>query len=191
MGGNGRIEEFSAAVGASLLLGRINSDSEDVLKNNGFEQLVEKISLDNGGMTGVYARALGEIPIINGGCWLRLSVGGEVEVWYFTGSESAYGGSLRGYAHGKALCVISARGDVTLTMYKNVVDGQDALKFEGEGWICGGIGWCSPGSWGPTWEGRWWGDSWCWQAGAVAEIIWQSQAYQDSGWSYSLDADYE
>ena len=155
LGGNGRIQEFNAAVGASLLLGRINNDSEAVLIANNFEQLVEKIPLNNGGKTGVYARALGEIPIIEGGCWLRLSVGGEVEVWYFTGDgQSAYGGSLRGYAHGKALCVISARGDVSLTMYKTQIDdelsdyyGKDALRFEGEGWICGGIGWCSPGSW--------------------------------------------
>ena len=195
--GDGEIEEFGAAVGASLLFGRINSASKEILEDNGFEQLVEKISSDNGGMTGVYARALGEIPIVQDGCWLKLSVGGEVEVWYFTGDgQSAYGGSLRGYAHGEALCVVSARGDVSLTMNKKQINGQDALKFEGEGWIAGGLtiwpGSCSPGSWGATWKGRWWNDSWCWQAGAAAEIIWKSKAYQPTnGWSYSLDADYE
>jgi hypothetical protein len=180
-----------------LLFGRINSASKEILEDNGFEQLVEKISSDNGGMTGVYARAQGEIPIVQDGCWLKLSVGGEVEVWYFTGDgQSAYGGSLRGYAHGEALCVVSARGDVSLTMNKKQINGQDALKFEGEGWIAGGLtiwpGSCSPGSWGATWKGRWWNDYWCWQAGAAAEIIWKSKAYQPTnGWSYSLDADYE
>ncbi len=194
--GDGTLEEFGAAVGASLLFGRINSASKEILEDNGFEQLVEKISLDNGGMTGVYARALGEIPIVQDGCWLKLSVGGEVEVWYFTGgSGSAYGGSLRGYAHGEALCVVSARGDVTFAMYKKQINGQDALKFEGEGWIAGGLtiwpGSCEPGDWGSTWKGRWWGDDLCWQAGAAAEIIWKSKEYEDKGWSYSLDADYE
>ena len=80
-------------------------------------------------------------------------------------------------------------------MYKTQVDDQDALKFEGEGWITGGVtiwpGSCEPGGWGPTWKGRWWNDDWCWQAGAAAQIIWQSEEFENEGWSYSLDADYE
>ena len=84
---------------------------------------------------------------------------------------------------------LAARGDVTLSFYKTETpNGQPAHRFEGDAWVCGGIGFdCDPGTWGPNWSGRWWGDSWCWQAGAAADVIWQSW----DGWDYSLSADYE
>ena len=77
---------------------------------------------------------------------------------------------------------------MTLSFNKTTHNDQPAQVFQGDAWVCGGIGFdCDPGTWGPTWSGRWWGDSWCWQAGAAAEVIWQSW----DGWDYSLDADYE
>ena len=174
----------SGSVGASMLFGRINQSSATVLAAD-YPDLIERLPLEDA-MTGVYMRALGDFPIIQDGCLLSLNVGGEIEIWYFTGEETAYGGSLRGFAYGEALCVISGRGDVTLTFSH---EGEDAQKFEGEGWLAGGIGWdCDPGTWGPTWNGRWWGDSWCWQAGMAADLRWRSGG---DGWSYSTDADYE
>jgi len=189
MGEGELTEELGGQVGASILIGRINQSSETVLINHGFADLVERVPLDDA-LTGVYVRALGTIPIVNDGCMLSLYVGGEVEIWYFTGNpDDVYGGSIRGFAYGDALCVISARGDVTLSFYKTETpNGQPAHVFEGDAWVCGGIGFdCDPGTWGPNWSGRWWGDSWCWQAGAAAEVIWQSW----DGWDYSLSADYE
>jgi len=190
MNGNGtlNLEGTSASVGAGLLIGRINGSSTPVLEDHGFAELVNKFPEAGGPMTGVYVRGLTDVPIIQNGCTLSLNVGGEVEIWFFTGDETAYGGSLRGFAYGEALCVISARGDVSLTMFKNEDDGEDIWNFEGEGWVAGGAGFdCDPGTWGPNWSGRWWGDSWCYQAGAYAAIFWNS----NDGWDYSLDADYE
>jgi hypothetical protein len=188
MGEGELTEEIGGQVGAAILIGRINQSSATVLTNHGFADLVERVPLEDA-LTGVYVRALGTIPIINDGCMLSLYVGGEVEIWYFTGEEDVYGGSIRGFAYGDALCVISARGDVTLSFYKTETpNGQPAHVFEGDAWVCGGIGFdCDPGTWGPNWSGRWWGDSWCWQAGAAADVIWQSW----NGWDYSLSADYE
>ncbi len=186
--GSGQLVEdwgdVSGSVGASMLFGRINQSSATVLATD-YPDLVERLPLE-AAMTGVYMRALGDFPIIQDGCLLSLNVGGEIEIWYFTGEETAYGGSLRGFAYGEALCVISARGDVTLTFSHDV---EDAQVFKGEGWVAGGIGLdCDPGTWGPTWSGRWWGDSWCWQAGMAADLRWRSGG---DGWSYLTDADYE
>ena len=188
MGDGVLTEEIGGEVGAAILIGRINQSSATVLTNHGFADLVDRVPLEDA-LTGVYVRALGTIPIVNDGCMLSLYAGGEVEIWYFTGEpEDVYGGSIRGFAYGRALCVISARGDVTLSFNKTIHNDQPAQVFQGDAWVCGGIGFdCDPGTWGPTWSGRWWGDSWCWQAGAAAEVIWQSW----DGWDYSLDADYE
>ena len=176
MGGGG-------SVGASILFGTINESSAIVLADD-YPDLIERLPLDDA-MTGVYMMALGDIPIVQDGCFLSLNVGGEIEIWYFTGEETAYGGSIRGFAYGEALCVISGRGDVNLIFSH---EGEDAQIFEGEGWLSGGLGSCSPGSWGPTWNGRWWDDSWCYQGGMQADLRWQSGG---DGWSYSTDADWE
>jgi hypothetical protein len=176
-----------AKIGASLLVGKINQSSVPALNNLGFEELVQRIDLSEP-KVGAYVRALGTVPIIGDGCALSLKVGGELEFWYFAGDTDDYGGSLRGFAYGKALCVISARGDVTLE-YRQVSNPEVGQVFEGEGWVAGGTGFdCDPGDWGPNWSGRWWDDDWCWQAGAAATIRWAS--WEDS-WQYSLDADYE
>jgi len=192
MNGNGtlNLQDTTASVGAGLLIGRINQSSKPLLQDHGFAELIDKFPEAGGPMTGVYIRGLTDVPIIQDGCALSLNVGGEVEVWFFTGEQTAYGGSLRGFAYGEALCVISARGDVSLSMSKSGVNnqGEDIWEFDGEGWVAGGAGFdCDPGTWGPNWSGRWWNDDWCYQAGAYAAISWNS----DEGWDYSLDADYE
>lgn len=180
--------ELGGQIGAGILIGRVNQSSALVLSNHGFADLVERVPLENA-MTGIYLRGLGAVPIINDGCALSLDVGAELEVWYFTGEpEDVYGGTLRGFAYGEALCVISARGDVTLSIAKVVHAGEAATRFDGNAWVAGGIGFdCDPGTWGPTWDGRWWGDGWCWQAGAAVDVLWQSW----DGWQYTMDADYE
>jgi hypothetical protein len=193
MNGNAMLDlqDTSASVGAGLLIGRINQSSKPLLQDHDFAELIDKFPDAGGPMTGVYIRGLTDVPIIQDGCALSLNVGGEVEVWFFTGKQTAYGGSLRGFAYGEALCVISARGDVSLSMSKSESvnnQGEDIWMFDGEGWVAGGAGFdCDPGTWGPNWSGRWWNDDWCYQVGAYAAISWNS----DEGWDYSLDADYE
>ena len=126
---------------------------------------------------------MGTVPLVSNGCALTIQAGAEVEIWYFV--PEVYGGSLRGFVTGKALCIASARGDVSLQLSKQ----GDIFEFDGQGWLCGGTGLdCDPGDWGPSWEGRWWNDDWCWQFGATADLNWSSD---HGNWTYNLDADYE
>ena len=73
----------------------------------------------------------------------------EVTAWYFSqveGDYSAYGGRLRGYVYGKILCIISARGDLTLEVYRKLgpAPGECASTphMHGQFWVAGGIGFC-------------------------------------------------
>ena len=171
-------------VGGSLLLGEINSSSVPVLNNHGFSALTSSFDVnDNQSISGIYVRVMGTVPLVNNGCALTIQAGAEVEIWYFV--PEVYGGSLRGFVTGKALCIASARGDVSLQLSKQ----GDIFEFDGQGWLCGGTGLdCDPGDWGPSWEGRWWNDDWCWQFGAAADLNWSSD---HGNWTYNLDADYE
>lgn len=191
-------------VGGAFLVGILDPNSL-VLQGTGFKSILDDINatgatkangaLDKKGrLAGGYGRFYGELPIYEKGCYFRISAGGEVAVWYFaatgyTGSNcDRYGGRLRGYIHGKLLCVVSGRGDLTLEMYRKPVGGScGEPSMRGQFWAAGGIGFCDPGSW-KSWESRWWGDSWCWTAGAVIDAEYDGNA---NDWDWSYDADYE
>lgn len=80
--------------------------------------------------------------------------------------------------------MVSARGDLSLTYWQN----NTGKHFEGAAWVAGGLGFCESESW-IAWEKRWWGNSWCWTAGAYIKLNYESN--KGDGWSLSWDADYE
>ena len=58
-------------------------------------------------------------------------------------SAVAFGGKVRGWITGEALCFVSVRGDMTL--FGGLVNNR--FKTQGNFWLGGGIGFCDPGSW--------------------------------------------
>jgi len=194
----------SIKLGGAMLFGLIDPDSE-VLKNGSFSTVLKDIGatgatkakggLDaDGRLAGGYVRVYGEVPLYNVSCMFRVKVGGEVAAWYFAQFEGGgcdlYGGRVRGHIYGKLLCVVSARGDLTLKIYRKSPGGQCAEKpsMRGRFWAAGGIGFCEPGSW-DSWAKRWWDDSWCWTAGAMVDANYNDD--KPGGWSWDYDADYE
>lgn len=189
----------SLRLGGAVLFGKIDPSSQ-VLKNMGFQDLLDNLDeVDNldeagadGSMSGGYVRVYGDFPLYKSGCVFELYAGAEVAGWYFVkkdGLTDYYGGKIRGYVYGKALCVISARGDLTLLLaHPGNPSGQGSFKFSGEFWVAGGIGWCEPEKWN-SWEKRWWGDSWCWTCGAMISLDYNDT--KADGWSWNYDADFE
>jgi hypothetical protein len=95
-----------------------------------------------------------------------------------------FGGKYRFFLHGKLLQIISARGDLSMIYWDRPGDidpdaeGIEAIlndvinrkrSLTGIAWVAGGLGFCDAGTW-TSWESRWWGDSWCWTAGAYMEV---------------------
>lgn len=162
--------------GGALLFGAIDPASPIVAEmgNLGFAKIFEDIGATgmSGGdsiFTGAYMRVYGSKLVYNKGCVFRIGVGGEVAAWYFDGADnsSAYwGGRLRGYIYGTALCLLSARGDVSLQISNPGLNDQETYTFQGTGWVACGIGFCEPETW-DDWSKRWWDDGWCYQCGAA------------------------
>jgi plastocyanin len=194
----------SLRLGGAFLMGALDPGSL-VLKGTGFESILNDIGAtgatqanggldDDGRLVGGYVRVYGEMPLYGDSCFFRLSAGGEVAVWYFAatgyqdGGCDRYGGRLRGYLHGDLLCVVSARGDLTLEVYRSpTATSCGAASFRGKLWAAGGIGFCDPEGWS-SWESRWWGDSWCWTAGAEVDAKYDGNT---KDWDWHYDADYE
>lgn len=184
-----------ATIGGAFLFGRLDPDSI-VLRNMGFGDLLDTLTMtgvpQDTILVGGYLRFYGDVPIYNYSCLFRVTVGGKIAVWYFADTNpehsgnDAWGGQLGGYVTGQILCVVSARGDLTLTLYQR--PDRENISMAGQFWVAGGIGWCDPGSW-DTWDNRWWGDSWCWTCGAMVEANYNVDKVDDWAWSY--DADYE
>lgn len=172
------------SVGGSFLFGRIDDKSKIVLSTTGFADLIAHLGeIGEDTLTGFYVRAYGDFPLYNKGCVLQVNAGGEVAVWFFVDrvDEAAYGGKIRGYIYGKVLCVVSARGDLTLILSK---PRGGTFQFDGTLWLAGGIGWCEPETW-KSWETRWWDDSWCYCCGASIRLTYNTKVPND--W----DADYQ
>ncbi len=187
----------SYKLGGAILLGRIDPASK-VLQAGSFGSILKDIGatggkLTDGNLNGAYIRVYGQFPIYDYGCTFRVKAGGEIAGWYFAEDSgcSAYGGRLRANVTGKLLCVVSGRGDLTLQIYRNTL-GSDtcagSASFKGQFWVAGGIGFCDPDSW-TSWESRWWGDSWCWTAGAMIGADYNET--KTDGWHWVYDADYE
>ncbi len=192
-------------MGGAFLFGSIDPGSH-VLRNTGFKSVLEDIGAtgasqgngldDQGRLVGAYIRVYGEVPIYDYGCMFRVTAGGEIAAWYFAEVEGAnagcsrYGGRLRGYIHGKLLCVVSARGDLTLEIYRVPPahgGGCGEASMRGQFWAAGGLGFCEPETW-TSWESKWWGDGWCWTAGAMVEAEYDGNT---GDWDWDYQAAYE
>ncbi len=66
------------------------------------------------------------------------------------------------------------------------------ISIYGQFWVAVGVGWCEPKSW-TSWERRWWGDSWCYCIGAVAEVSYMEDyvAPSSTNWEYDVGLDFE
>jgi len=144
LGGLGDATYQGNSVGGAFLFGTIYADSI-VLREMGFGDLLDRLGDAGGGdlLVGGYMRVYGDFPIYNVGCLFRVNVGGEVAAWYFAamhGDDNAWGGRLRGYVFGKFLCVVSARGDLTLEIFHpGHPDGTKSYAFRGQFWVAGGL----------------------------------------------------
>ncbi|MBN1887094.1 MAG: choice-of-anchor J domain-containing protein [Thermoflexales bacterium] len=179
-------------VGAAILFGLINPDSK-VLKAAGFAELLAKIGSDGvksgmqspspGTFAGIYLAVWGDVPIYNYSCIVNVTASAEVRFWYFTPTSKGdpiYGGYLRGSVYGTGLCLIHARGELTLSIERLRNTGTSwggrkcsapggCMAFSGEFWIAVGIGFCEPKNW-VGWKNRWWNDDMCYTAGVQAEV---------------------
>jgi len=179
-------------LGGSLLVGVIKPNSP-VLQTH-FKDLMSKLSeipgSGNQTFTGFYLRAHGQVPVYGVNCLLQVTVGAEVAGWYWAidnGQGDAWGGKLRGYAFGSFICLVSIRGDITLQYWQQTFNNQTVRKFEGVGWVAGGLGFCDADGW-KSWETRWWDQPFCWTAGAYLQIRYDEGTGND-GWkvNYSIE----
>jgi hypothetical protein len=93
---------------------------------------------------GAYIRAGAAMNIWDTGCLLTINAGGEIGGWYIDdGTGHSYGGKVREYLDGKAGCVVSIRGDMTLV--GGIVN--DQFKLQGSFWVAGGAGFCDEDEW--------------------------------------------
>jgi hypothetical protein len=191
-GGNFEAYFLDYRVGGGFLYGVVPQESA-ILREAGFGEIMDTLG-DQGSYAGIYAYLFGDFPIAGDSCLLKASAGGEIRFWYFW-SDGIWGGTLTGFVHATAACVISARGQLELgyarldsggTMYNRTCESSKCDIYGGSFWIATGVGWCSPSSW-HRWHDRWWGDSWCYTFGAYVDLT-----YMDpGGLDYSYDLDYE
>ena len=195
--GDGRFGSDSGGgfiVGGSLLVGTIYSDSI-VLRAMGFADLLDRLEETGAGelLIGGYVRVYGDFPIYESGCMARLTAGGEVAGYYFAaidGNEAAWGGQLRGFVTGRLLCVVSARGDLTLAIFSpGNDDGTKPYAFQGDFWIAGGLGLCDPNNW-RCWDDRWWGEGrlTCWVL-CGAQISTDYNVRAADAWSFDFQGE--
>ena len=180
-------DEYTA--GGAILIGTIYTQSI-VLREMGFAELLDTLNtVSPDVLIGGYVRVYGDFPVYNTGCMYNLTASGEAAAWYFAqrrGDDQAWGGRIRGYVHGKVLCVVSARGDLTLEIRNSTyTTSTHDYAFIGQFWVAGGIGWCSPGSW-KKWESKWWGDKWCYCCGAMIQCDYNVTKVDD--WKWTTDA---
>jgi len=209
-----------ATVGGALLFGVIPRQSP-ALELAGYGDVLAKFDgedIEGRPQTyaGFYINVHGEFPIIDEGCSMRAKGGGGLSGWYFwayddqNNRQDIYGGQLSAHVYATAACVVSARGELALTLEQLGPSGQisappgvpaswgpfnrtcqadECTAFSGSFWIAAGVGDCSPGSW-DKWEERWWGDSWCYTVGAIVGLSYLDPAPGDA-WDFDYDLDYE
>lgn len=186
-GGTGKFRNTRVSV--SFLFGML-SPSSAVLRAQ-YASLMNKLAADKGSssvFSGVYISVGVQVPIYTDGCMREVKANGELRGWYFkqisppSSTPISWGGYLSAGVYGEAACLVSARGQLSLSLYETT----GILHFDGDAWLAGGIGDCEPNTWN-SWGGRWWGDSWCAQAGARVQV----QYAEDSGWDVDYDLDVE
>ncbi len=185
--GSGTFKGYT--VGVQFLVGTFRTNSP-VLQAQ-YSGLLSKLGSDRGTgnfWTGVYLSASAEIPWYDIGCLLNVTIVGEIRGWYLKNAtiagNEAWGGYLSAGAYAEAVCLVSARGQVSLSIAYTTNDGT---IYNGNAWIAGGIGWCSPSTW-KSWESRWWDDSWCETAGAYLSITYSERT---DHWSIEYETDIE
>ena len=200
-------------VGGALLFGLINPQSK-VLREIGFTALLDSIGSNTGGtagppktpFAGIYAQVYGDFPVYNNGCLLKVSAGVELRGWYFAplnGGLPVWGGLLRGSVTGTAICLVHAKGELTLIIQgvrpaAKSMGGQvcgksdeNCTAFTGQLWVAIGLFFCEPETW-RGWDKRWWNDSGCWQAGAFVQLAYIDQPPQGKEqWAAKFEADVE
>jgi hypothetical protein len=87
-------------------------------------------------ITGIYVYGEVYMPIVDLGCFFRVSAGLGLGAFYFTEGPT-YGGKIKAAVDGEALCVVSVSGEVVLIGVKT-----DIIRFKGRGKVKGTIGWC-------------------------------------------------
>lgn len=207
--GDSPIDVGSYPLGGRFLMGEINVSNDSPLAEFGFGDLLGKFGNADPNAPNVregwYVDVYGTFPLLEIGI-LEVSAGAEIAVWDFESSRgSSTGGTIIGSAHAKLAYILSGKGALELTMEQLAPndsintgwggsldqtcqpdDGyDDCFAFSGEFWIASGAGWCSPRTW-RHWNRRWWGDSWCYQVGAVVGM-----SYLDEGNSSNWEADYD
>jgi len=194
-------------VGGALLFGLINPESV-VLKKAGFAHLLAKIGGDStkssspapkGTFAGIYAAVYGDFPIYGKSCIAEVKASAELRGWYFTptaGGTPIFGGYLRGSVYGTALCLVNARGELTLIIEQLRRDGtsdvgrtcnaEKCTAFSGEFWAALGLGFCEPDTWTP-WSKRWWNDDLCYNMGLQALVSYIDPPDAKGDWDASFD----
>ena len=127
-------------------------------------------------MRGVFLSVSGSFPIYDYGCGFRVAAEGGVAIWYFIDGP-VWGGKIEAGAYGEAACIVSVKGKLTL------IGGKDSTGyfFNGNAWVAGGIGFCSPGSWDTPEEAL--DDSWCLVCVAMIDVTYKN------GWSVDYDVE--
>jgi hypothetical protein len=179
-------------IGGGLLYGVVPQESV-ILREAGFGEIMDTLG-NQGSYAGIYAYLFGDFPLAGDTCMLKASAGGEIRLWYYW-SDEIWGGTLTGFVHATAACVLSARGQLELgyarldnggQMYNRTCSNSTCDIYGGSFWIATGVGWCSPSTW-HRWRDRWWDDSWCYCIGAYVDLSYMTPG----GLDYSYDLDYE
>ncbi len=185
--GTGKFKNVGASV--QFLVGTLPTNSAVLIAQ--YPTLMAKLAADKGGTSiysGLYISVAISVPIYNNGCTLEVIATGEIRGWYFkqiapsVGTES-WGGYLSARVSAEVACLVSAAGQLSLEISSVAA----VMTFNGQAWLAGGIGDCEPQTW-TSWGGRWWGDSWCAQAGAMVNVKYVDQP---EVWTVTYDLDVE
>ncbi|MCB1738938.1 MAG: hypothetical protein KDK91_01105, partial [Gammaproteobacteria bacterium] len=160
--GVGKYENYLGASGAgkfdsvmmfvAFLIGKTcNTDVLLVLDPEASKWVTFPGGIFNGG----YVRGGASIPIWDNGCFLRVGAYASAGAWLLIGPPFTVGGVVSGGAWGKALCIASLKGQVTVWGEKS----GDVFTFGGEGWGAAGLGFCDPEGWSSIPKVR--DDDWC------------------------------
>ena len=222
VGGQGEITGlFGISSGIQAFYGTLNTELTP-LRDSGLDFLLDAFTaqdLDTGssGFLGFYGVLYTEFDLDTFGCLMSINARAELRAWYWESPDFPdykVGGTLYGSMYGEVACLLSARGDISLT-FELVPTGahttppptwpsmtkqcQLALPnyngcYAGAGisWVAIGIGFdCDPHTW-KSWSSRWWGDSWCWTfgAGIGLSFIGPTQSVGDV-WDFDFEIDFE
>lgn len=157
----------SAQLSVGFLVGR--TCTIDVLETLD-PQVARFITLPASGFAGAYVRGSADMPIIDTGCLLNLSLTADVGSWFLAGPPVTIGGLVGGGAYGKFACIGALRGQATAFLEKS----GSTVKFEGEGFAVAGAGIkCDPETWKTVAKSR--QDKGCGTGDASVSLTWNGK----------------